>query len=104
MSSFVVEERVPGSWYQSNDELLDCARNIGETIYHPTGTCKMGPQSDPFSVVSRRLRVRGVSRLRVVDASIMPVICSGNTNAPTAAIAEKASDMILADRQNLAKE
>ena len=104
MSSFVVEERVPGSWYQSNEELLDCARNIGETIYHPTGTCKMGPKSDPYSVVSRRLRVRGVSRLRVVDASIMPVICSGNTNAPTAAIAEKASDMILADRQNLAKE
>ena len=104
MSSFVVEERVPGSRYQTNEELLDCARNIGETIYHPTGTCKMGPKSDPFSVVSRRLRVRGVARLRVVDASIMPVICSGNTNAPTAAIAEKASDMILADQQNLARE
>lgn len=104
MSSFIVEERVPGSRYQTNEELLDCARNMGETIYHPTGTCKMGPKSDPFSVVSRRLRVRGVSRLRVVDASIMPVICSGNTNAPTAAIAEKASEMILADRQNLVKE
>ena len=97
MSKFVEEEVLPGPSVQSFDELLDCARNIGETIYHPTGTCKMGPKSDPEAVVDSRLRVYGLSALRIVDASIMPTLTSGNTNAPVFAIAEKAADMILED-------
>lgn len=95
MSGFIVEEKVPGSKAQSDAELLEMARNIAQTIYHPTSTCKMG--SDPAAVVDDRLRVHGVANLRVVDASIMPTIVSGNTNAPTIMIAEKASDVILED-------
>lgn len=73
------------------------ARHYSQTIYHPVGTAKMGPVSDPEAVVDVRLRVYGVSNLRVVDASIMPRIPTGNTNAPTIMIAEKASDMIKQD-------
>ena len=98
MSNFIEEEVLPGTNANTYEELLDCARNIGETIYHPAGTCKMGLKSDSVAVVNSRLQVYGVSGLRVVDASIMPTITSGNTNAPTFAIAEKAADMILEDR------
>jgi len=95
MNPFVAEELLPGADVQTDEDLLECARNIGQTIYHPVGTCKMG--TDEHAVVDERLRVRGVDRLRVVDASIMPTITSGNTNAPTIMIAEKAADMILDD-------
>ena len=81
-----------------SDEYWECQiRRYTMTIYHPVGTAKMGPQSDPMAVVDNRLRVYGIKNLRVVDASIMPTITTGNTNAPVIMIAEKASDMIKED-------
>ena len=93
LKPYIVREHLPGPGVETDAQLLDSARNIAQTIYHPTSTCKMG--TDPMSVVDERLRVHGISGLRVVDASIMPTITSGNTNAPTIMIAEKAADMIL---------
>jgi choline dehydrogenase len=89
---FVQEEYRPGPTVKSDVELLDYARNNGGTVYHPTSTCRMGP--DPMSVVDAALRVHGLEGLRVVDASVMPAVISGNTNAGTIMIAEKASDMM----------
>ena len=88
-------EYIPGDQYQSDEALLDAARQYSQTIYHPAGTCKMG--SDKNAVVDDQLKVHGIDRLRVVDASIMPTITSGNTNAPTIMIAEKAADLIKMD-------
>ena len=73
----------PGAGFQSDAELTKVAGDIASTIFHPVGTTRMGPAGDPLAVVDSRLRVRGVSRLRVVDAGIMPTITSGNTNSPT---------------------
>ena len=89
----ILDEFVPGASYSSDEELLEAARNHSQSIYHPVGTCKMG--HDKESVVDDQLRVHGVKNLRVVDASIMPELVSGNTNAPTMMIAEKAAEMIL---------
>ena len=92
------EEFVPGPAFQSDAELLQAAGNIGTTIFHPVGTCRMGRENDPSAVVDTRLRVRGIERLRVIDASIMPTITSGNTNTPTVMIAERGARMVLEDR------
>ncbi|NWE23308.1 choline dehydrogenase [Pseudomonas sp. P7548] len=94
MAAFAGEELVPGAHAQSDAELDAWARQVTETGYHASGTCKMGPAEDPEAVVDTHLRVHGLDNLRVVDASIMPIIVSGNTNAPTVMIAEKASDLI----------
>jgi choline dehydrogenase len=87
------EERFPGGAQNTDAELEAFVRATAETEYHPVGTCKMG--SDPMAVVDDRLRVRGIDRLRVIDASIMPTVVSGNTNAPAMMIAEKGADMVL---------
>ena len=88
------EELVPGPQAQSDEALDAWARQVTETGYHASGTCKMGLADDAEAVVDPQLRVHGLDGIRVVDASIMPVIVSGNTNAPTVMIAEKASDLI----------
>ena len=92
------QEYLPGLQYQSDAELAIAAGSVGTTIFHPVGTCKMGREEDPYAVVDERLRVHGIGALRVIDASIMPTITSGNTNAPTVMIAEKGADMLRADR------
>ena len=85
----------PGEAVTSDADIDAWMRRAGETIYHPVGTCRMGAPDDPMAVVDASLRVIGISGLRVVDASVMPTLVGGNTNAPTIMIAEKASDMIL---------
>jgi len=95
MRRYIAEERAPGPLIQTDAELLDFARSSGTTVFHPTSTCRMGP--DETAVVDERLRVRGIGGLRVIDASIMPTVVSGNTNAPVVMIAEKGADMILQD-------
>ena len=99
LAKYHPQEFMPGSSYESDDALIDAAGNVGTTIFHPVGTCKMGPASDPKAVVDARLRVHGIAQLRVVDASIMPTITSGNTNSPTVMIAERGSEMIREDRK-----
>ena len=95
MKPYVAAEYRPGEAISSDEAILEFARNYGATIFHPSGTCKMG--RDPMAVVDERLRVRGLSGLRVADCSIMPTLVSGNTHAPAVMIAEKASDLILQD-------
>ena len=96
LKELIVSEYKPGRQLQSDNEILDFARANGATIFHPAGTCKMG--SDPMAVTDASLRVRGLGGIRVVDCSIMPTLVSGNTHAPAVMIAEKASDLILADK------
>jgi choline dehydrogenase len=101
LAKYQPEEFKPGVQFQTDDELARLAGDIASTIFHPVGTTKMGivdgPHNDPMAVVDARLRVRGVTGLRVVDAGVMPSITSGNTNSPTLMIAERAAHWIIED-------
>jgi choline dehydrogenase len=96
LAAYQPEEYKPGPQYQSDEELARLAGDIATTIFHPVGSCKMGRDDDPTAVVDAHLRVRGVTGLRVIDASVMPSITSGNTNSPTLMIAERAAAWIKA--------
>ncbi len=98
LKKYQPEEFLPGPSFSSDEELARAAGDIGTTIFHPVGTCRMGRAGEPGAVVDSRLRVQGVERLRVIDASIMPTITSGNTNSPTVMIAERGAAMLKADR------
>ena len=100
MRRYIAEERAPGAQCVSDADLLAFARDTGTTVYHPTSTCRMG--GDSLAVVDERLRVRGFEHLRVIDASIMPTVVSGNTNAAAVMIGEKGADMVLQDAAALA--
>ncbi|HEX4386384.1 MAG TPA: GMC family oxidoreductase N-terminal domain-containing protein [Myxococcales bacterium] len=99
MKKYTPEEFVPGIQFQTDEELVTAAGNVGTTIFHPIGTCKMGRADDDGAVVDTRLRVRGVGRLRIIDASIMPTITSGNTASPTVMIAEKGATAVIEDQR-----
>jgi choline dehydrogenase len=96
LAKYCPEEFKPGLQFQTDEELARLAGDIATTIFHPVGTARMGRVSDPLAVVDPHLRVIGVQGLRVVDASVMPTITSGNTNSPTLMIAEKAARWIAA--------
>lgn len=98
LKPYAPQEYLPGPDYQTDEDLARAAGEVGTTIFHPVGTCRMGSASDPMAVVDFRLRCHKVPGLRIADASIMPSITSGNTNSPVLMIAEKAAEMILADR------
>ncbi len=102
MSPYVKREVKPGIEADTDEALLEYCRNHGATIFHPSGTCKMGTDDDPMAVLDERLRVRGVQNLRVIDCSAMPTLVSGNTNGPIVMMAEKAVDMIREDAKVVA--
>jgi len=97
LAEFRPREVKPGTSYQTDDELARLAGDIGTTIFHPVGTCRMGRDDDDEAVLDARLRVRGIAGLRVIDASVMPDITSGNTNSPTLMIAERGAEWVAAD-------
>ena len=102
LAQYRPEEFRPGPAVGDGDaELVQAAGDIGTTIFHPVGTAKMGLASDPLAVVDERLKVRGLERLRVIDASVMPTITSGNTNTPTIMIAAKGAEMVMEDGKRL---
>jgi choline dehydrogenase len=94
LEPYFEREDFPGPGVQSDDELLGAAKERGTTTFHPAGTCRMGPATDPVAVVDDHLRVHGLQGLRVIDASIMPTMLSANLNAATMMIADKASDLV----------
>ena len=94
MASFIANEIIPGSNKTSDDDLNETIRNTAITVHHPLGTCHMGTENDELAVVDSELKVRGVTGLRIVDASVMPTLVRGNINAAVVMIAEKAADLI----------
>ena len=98
MKKYAPEEFLPCPGFQTDEDLIKAAGNVGTTIFHPVGTCSMGRADDPNAVVDPQLRVRGIEGLRVIDASIMPAITSGNTNSPTLMIAERGAMLVLGHR------
>src|SRR5207247_9116869 len=100
MQPFLESEFLPGPEVQTDEQLLDFARRRGGTVFHPTSTCKMGV--DAMAVVDPELRVRGIEGLRVADASVMPTVVSGNTNAATIMIGEKAADLVRGESARMA--
>jgi choline dehydrogenase len=100
MAPLRLKEVAPGVERQSDEDIIAWVKQVGETTYHPVGTCKMG--NDPMAVVDAELRVHGIAGLRVADASIMPTLTSGNTNVPCIMIGEKVADMVLNDAKALA--
>jgi choline dehydrogenase len=98
LARYSPQEFLPGAQFDTDEQLAQAAGQVGTTIFHPVGTCKMGSTQDPMSVVDERLRCRAIPGLRIADASVMPTITSGNTNSPTLMIAERAAAMILQDR------
>jgi choline dehydrogenase len=103
LAKYKPEEFKPGTEYQTEEELIQAAADIGTTIFHPVGTVKMGAPSDALAVLDHRFRVRGVDGLRVIDASVMPTITSGNTNSPTLMIAERGAEMVIADARDVSR-
>jgi choline dehydrogenase len=97
LAGLMKREFRPGPDVRTDDEILHFCREYGATIFHPSGTARMGPSSDPMAVVDERLRVHGVAGLRVVDCSIMPTLVSGNTNVPVVMLAERAAEFMLQD-------
>lgn len=97
LARYKPQELKPGTQFQSDEDLARLAGDIGTTIFHPVGTCRMGRADDAGAVVDPRLRLRGVSGVRIADASVMPTITSGNTNSPTLMIAERAAEWIAHD-------
>jgi choline dehydrogenase len=95
LAQYSIEETIPGPGVQTDEQFAETARRIGNNIYHPVGTCKMG--TDTMAVVDPRLRVHGLTGIRVIDASVMPAVTTGNTNAPTIMIGEKGAAMIKED-------
>jgi choline dehydrogenase len=98
LARYQPQEFMPGVQFQTEEELAHAAGDIGTTIFHPVGTCKIGQDGDPMAVLDQQMRVRGVAGLRVVDGSVMPAITSGNPNSPIIMIAEKAAQSIRSDR------
>jgi len=104
LARYAPEEFMPGRQHDTDEELARAAGDVGTTIFHPVGTCRMGPASDRAAVVDPCLRVRGIAGLRVVDASVMPTITSGNTGSPTVMIAERGAEMIAAERRTARRQ
>jgi choline dehydrogenase-like flavoprotein len=100
LAAYRPEEHLPGPAVGDDEaSLAKAAGDIGTTIFHPVGTAKMGLETDPMAVVDARLRVMGLEGLRVIDASVMPTITSGNTNTPTVMIGERGAGFVLEDRR-----